>query len=59
MFVMATRDISQDEEILISYVQQGKTLEERQKTFKSFGFICKCKLCINQLRARKFMEELP
>lgn len=47
--VMATRKISPREELTISYVQASKVdAKTRREKLLSFGFYCKCELCITR-----------
>lgn len=46
MFVLACRDIPKGEEILDCYYPQNMPMNERQVTFRSLGFTCKCPLCM-------------
>ena len=48
-YVLALEDIPQNTEITISYDTQTKPLADRQETFKSFGFVCKCMLCVTEM----------
>ncbi|GAA6020699.1 hypothetical protein JCM11491_000520 [Sporobolomyces phaffii] len=41
----ARRDLDPGEEILISYLDQTASLEERQEKLGKHGFVCRCALC--------------
>ncbi|RYP04755.1 hypothetical protein DL765_010073 [Monosporascus sp. GIB2] len=43
--VIAFRDIEPGEELSLSYVDVGKTYEERQHALQRWGFTCTCAMC--------------
>lgn len=43
--VIAFRDIEPGEELSLSYVDVGKTHEERQRALQRWGFTCTCAMC--------------
>jgi hypothetical protein len=46
MTVFAEKDITQNEEIVISYIARDKVRNERQALLKdNFGFVCRCTWC--------------
>jgi hypothetical protein len=42
---VALRDISRDEELTISYIENGGSYSERQLALSSYGFTCRCTKC--------------
>lgn len=58
LFLRATRDIAEDEEITAQYVAPELRYEERQKGFKTtWGFECDCRLCTHDSIVGRGLEE--
>lgn len=47
-FCIALRDISEGEELTISYIDVHLSLAERQASLTNYGFECKCEKCVNE-----------
>ena len=45
IFCIALRDIAQDEELTISYIENDLEYAERQKVLMNYGFQCQCTKC--------------
>ncbi|ONK61089.1 uncharacterized protein A4U43_C08F26140 [Asparagus officinalis] len=46
--ILATRSISLEEEITISYIDEDVPFEERQALLADYGFRCKCQKCLDE-----------
>ncbi|KAF2845115.1 SET domain-containing protein [Plenodomus tracheiphilus IPT5] len=58
LFVRATRDIDQGEEITSQYLAPELAYEARQQSFEgTWGFICDCTLCSHDKSVGKALEE--
>ncbi|KAH0570568.1 SET domain-containing protein [Spironucleus salmonicida] len=52
--IVAERDICQNEELVVSYIQECKTVQERQRELlEGWGFVCQCKKCISQVSEKQ------
>lgn len=52
--ISAVRDIAPGEEIVISYIDLGASLERRRSELrKGFGFVCTCERCIHEEKKAK------
>lgn len=63
MHLRATRSISEDEEITLSYCDEMESTEERQGELDSYGFVCTCRVCVDadvsDLRRALIRDTLP
>merc|ERR1719454_2538183 len=56
--IIALRDILEGEEIRINYASDMQLLvprEMRQETFKTWGFVCRCSRCSQQVDDMRFL----
>ncbi|GAA5962702.1 hypothetical protein JCM3765_006171 [Sporobolomyces pararoseus] len=54
LFILrARRDIGEGEELVISYLDQKASLEEREVKTKKHGFVCDCELCEEERKVGK------
>lgn len=44
----ALRDIEAGEELTMSYIDEGESLEERKVALASYGFVCGCDKCVGE-----------
>jgi hypothetical protein len=51
MHVIAAKDISPGEEIVISYIDETADYEDRQAMLEDYGFMCKCTKCSDEKAA--------
>ena len=58
VFVCASRDVDQGEELTISYMDKLSPYSERQKVCESFGFQCKCEYCQREKRVASVLAPL-
>lgn len=50
--VEALRDIPAGEELTLSYVDEGESLEDRTRALAPYGFKCQCSKCLEEGRRR-------
>ena len=51
MHIIAAKDISPGEEILISYIDESADYEDRQAMLEDYGFVCECAKCLEDKAA--------
>ncbi|KAL2610826.1 hypothetical protein R1flu_022518 [Riccia fluitans] len=52
--LLATRNIRKGEEITISYIDENRSLEERQGMLADYGFTCSCPRCVEESSMKIF-----
>ncbi|EMD32694.1 hypothetical protein CERSUDRAFT_99070 [Gelatoporia subvermispora B] len=53
MQLIATKDIAQDEEIVVAYCNLTSQYANRKKELDPYGFVCACSLCVDPERSDK------
>lgn len=55
-YCVALRDISEGDELTISYINSNESYEKRQESLVNYGFVCECEKCISEKLGDKMCQ---